>query len=63
METFYINNITEEIHRSNCIYVKNPNIIFLGSFNSSQDAIVYAILGGKSNADGCAHCCPELHTK
>ncbi|WP_195483414.1 hypothetical protein [Fusobacterium varium] len=64
--TFYINTATHEVHKSSCEYAnpsKYPNIVRLGDFSYPSDAVSYARRTGYSNADGCAYCCPQSHTK
>ncbi len=60
---FYINQLTHEVHKSTCSYVGYPNVIHLGIFDYPSEAVLYALKNGYSNADGCAYCCPQSHTK
>lgn len=57
-----------EVHKETCPYYynykDNGNFIFLGNFNSSQEAIYYAKTKFPAYAnkiDGCYHCCRENH--
>ena len=61
--TFYINTVTHEVHDVFCDYISYKNIVLLGVYNSVFDAIKDAKNKGYSNADGCAYCCREAHTK
>lgn len=60
---FYINTNTHEVHKHFCKHVNNPNLIELGHFNYPSEAVTAAKKAGYSNADGCAYCCPRMHTK
>lgn len=64
--TFYINNVTHEVHKSSCDYAKPtkyPNIVYLGEYDYPYEAVAAAKKKGYHNADGCAYCCPKAHTK
>lgn len=67
--SFYINKNAQptgehEIHKFGCSYLpSDENRVFLGYFDSFEDANQAAIKAGFSNVDGCAFCCPEGHRR
>ncbi len=60
---FYINSETHEIHVSSCDHGPVINKVYLGTFETKPQAKSYALNNGYDNADGCAFCCSEIHTK
>ncbi|WP_088186144.1 hypothetical protein [Desulfosporosinus sp. FKA] len=64
---FYVNkksqtNGDHEVHRSTCSWLPDAeNRLYLGDFNTSQEAVNEA---SKYNVqvNGCSYCCPETHT-
>lgn len=53
-----------EIHKETCRYLPKPeNRIYLGDFSNSYEALIAARKYYPYTADGCIHCCPEIHTK
>lgn len=65
---FYVNKNAQptgehEVHRYNCAWLPDvENRLYLGDFSTSQAAIKEA-RNYYSCVDGCAHCCPESHTR
>ena len=59
LHKFYINTITQEVHKNFCKFVLCQNIVELGDIEYPYEAIKYAKQIRYSNADGCAHCCPQ----
>jgi hypothetical protein len=68
MDYYYLNNIARptgahEVHKATCAYVSLlQSRINLGAFDDCQRAIkkaetIHLIV------DGCAHCCPDCHTR
>ena len=53
LHKFYINTITQEVHKNFCKFVLCQNIVELGDFEYPYEAIKYAKQIGYSNADGC----------
>lgn len=54
-------NHNHEVHRETCWKLPNAeHRIYLGVFTSSQSALE-AAKKHYSDADGCVHCCPEIH--
>lgn len=53
-----------EVHNTKCVHLPyTQNQQRLGTYASCSDAIRAAkSLMGKTNFDGCKHCCPECHT-
>mgnify|MGYP003429043411 FL=1 len=50
-----------EIHRDGCPWTWMPSDAkYLGEFDSSEDAL-QAAKRTYPDADGCAHCCPEIN--
>lgn len=60
---FYINTVTHEVHKDTCTRRPSVNEAYLGEFTYPSQAIIAAKHLGYSNADGCAYCCPQSHTK
>ena len=65
---YYVNNIQHdgdnEVHCEGCAYLSiATNVKYLGIFASSKEAIAAAKVYYPRTADGCAHCCPEIHSK
>lgn len=59
-----------EIHKETCPYYYNytdgNNFIYLGIFyseRSAYDAACRMFPNNTHEIDGCAHCCPSIHTK
>ncbi len=66
----YINGGNYEIHKENCPYYYNnkpgQNFIYLGDFYSDVAALNTAKERFPQNAheiDGCAYCCPSIHSR
>ena len=50
-----------ELHRSTCAYLPDEkNQVSIGWFATNKEAKAYAIAQGW-NADGCWHCCSDIH--
>ncbi|MCH4155291.1 MAG: hypothetical protein LKF31_03200 [Muribaculaceae bacterium] len=50
-----------EVHREDCYLAANIKFRrYLGEFPSSAEALAYAKVT-YPDADGCAHCCPEIN--
>lgn len=50
-----------EVHKENCWYLpKEQSREYLGEFATSAEALEEA-RKRYPDADGCAHCCPEIH--
>lgn len=60
---FYVNTVTHEVHKENCSWKPTVNFSCLGVFDYPYQAVAAAKKAGYSNADGCAYCCPGMHTK
>lgn len=60
---FYVNEKTHEVHKHFCEYTEYPNIVELGDYEYPFIAVAAAKDKGYSNADGCAYCCSQSHTK
>lgn len=60
---FYINTKTCEVHRYYCEHIKNSDIIELGFYPSSSQAIKSAKKLGYQKAKGCSRCCPQVTLK
>lgn len=55
-------NNMNEVHRTTCAHLPYPvNQVPLGFFNTNKEALAYAKRMGWNNADGCKHCCPDIH--
>lgn len=71
MGKFYVNKNVQighgnnhEVHRESCFYLPKPeNRIYLGDFLSSSSALAKAKEYYPYSADGCVHCCPEIHKR
>ena len=57
-----------EVHKYGCYYLQqglgNSNVIYLGDFSSSKEAVNYAKIVYQSYAnriDGCYYCCKKSH--
>ena len=67
MAVYYVNtnaqaNGDHEVHRSDCVYLPNPeNRMPLGNFPNCRGAVRKAKVLYPT-ADGCKHCSPECHT-
>lgn len=65
---FYVNKNEQptgehEVHRADCAWLPDvANRVYLGDFYSSQAAVREA-RKYYTCVDGCAHCCPESHTR
>lgn len=63
MSFFYINTVTHEAHKEDCSWKPHVNCAYLGIFDYPYQAVADAKRKGYYNADGCAYCCPQSHTK
>lgn len=67
MSTYYVNNAPRpnqkehEVHKAGCTYMPS-NKTSLGEHATCHTAVAKAKTIYK-DADGCAHCCPDCHTK
>lgn len=65
---FYVNKNAQptgehEVHRFICDRLPDPeNRLYLGDLASSRQALIEA-KKRYNNVDGCAYCCPEIHTR
>ena len=53
------NGYNHEVHKFGCAWMPS-NALYLGEFDSSEDALRKA-KETYPDADGCAHCCPEIN--
>ena len=66
MKHYYVNSVPQpngdhEVHCEGCLWMPSiNNRIYLGYFASSKEALA-AAKWRYSSADGCMHCCPEIH--
>lgn len=52
-----------EVHQATCGWIPDvENRVYLGEFLTSKQAVVEA-KKYYTYVDGCAHCCPESHTR
>jgi len=64
---FYVNknaqnNGDHEVHRATCSWLPDSeNRLYLGDFNTSQEAVREA-KKYYNQVNGCYYCCPETHT-
>lgn len=69
MAKFYVNdrrqdsaNNNNEVHKEGCYWMPNAsNRTYLGDFIYSTSALTEAKKKYPYTADGCIHCCPEIH--
>lgn len=51
-----------ELHQTTCSWKPEvANQVNLGYHSTNKDALDYAKSIGWNNADGCYHCCPDIH--
>lgn len=60
---FCINTKTCEVHRYYCEHIKNSDVIELGDYPSSYQAIESAKKLGYQKPKGCSRCCPQVTLK
>ena len=63
---YYVNNrqqdgngYNHEVHKEGCYWMPS-NVTYLGEFYSDKDALTEA-KRYYDDADGCAHCCPDIN--
>ena len=65
-QKYYVNRrqqngsgFNHEVHKTGCFWMPS-DALYLGEFYSSEDAL-QAAKRTYPDADGCAHCCPEIN--
>jgi hypothetical protein len=66
MDYYYVNDNAQstgehEVHKEGCSFFPK-NRTYLGYFSNCKDAVEKA-KDHYANVDGCAHCCPQCHTR
>ncbi len=67
MRKYYVNktpqpNGDNEVHAEGCFWLSiAQDVLYLGVFRNAYEALEAAKVYYPRSADGCKHCCPEIH--